>query len=235
MQGSIDIPLDEVGLWQVNQSAQSLIKLYVLPDPSRHQLVVSSDLERSMQTAHAFADRLGSEVHADERLRERHFGEFEGRSGAYLQANFPQDFDSWCRGMGGEMNHGAESHEHAGVRSMEAMNDWAHECDDDTDLFVFSHGALIENALQVLFGIERRYPDVQRALGQTEKGRYRHGQPVDHGGLQPWTRPGRYTVLGAPRHFASEMTGHLKSWRVCCEDENYEARMTNAPPTISEH
>lgn len=99
------------------------------------------------------------EVHADERLRERHFGEFEGRSGAYLQANFPQDFDSWCRGMGGEMNHGAESHEHAGVRSMEAMNDWAHECDDDTDLFVFSHGALIENALQVLFGIERRYPD----------------------------------------------------------------------------
>ena len=159
MQGSIDIPLDEVGLWQVNQSAQSLIKLYVLPDPSRHQLVVSSDLERSMQTAHAFADRLGSEVHADERLRERHFGEFEGRSGAYLQANFPQDFDSWCRGMGGEMNHGAESHEHAGVRSMEAMNDWAHECDDDTDLFVFSHGALIENALQVLFGIERRYPD----------------------------------------------------------------------------
>lgn len=57
------------------------------------------------------------------------------------------------------MNHGAESHEHAGVRSMEAMNDWAHECDDDTDLFVFSHGALIENALQVLFGIERRYPD----------------------------------------------------------------------------
>ncbi|MEI3493214.1 MAG: histidine phosphatase family protein [Bifidobacterium animalis] len=58
MQGSIDIPLDEVGLWQVNQSAQSLIKLYVLPDPSRHQLVVSSDLERSMQTAHAFADRL---------------------------------------------------------------------------------------------------------------------------------------------------------------------------------
>lgn len=159
MQGSIDIPLDEVGLWQVNQSAQSLIKLYVLPDPSRHQLVVSSDLERSMQTAHAFADRLGSEVHADERLRERHFGEFEGRSGAYLQANFPQDFDSWCRGMGGEMNHGAESHEHAGARSMEAMNDWAHECDDDTDLFVFSHGALIENALQVLFGIERRYPD----------------------------------------------------------------------------
>lgn len=159
VQGSIDIPLDEVGLWQVNQSAQSLIELYVLPDPSRHQLVVSSDLERSMQTAHAFADRLGVEVHADERLRERHFGEFEGRSGAYLQANFPQDFDSWCRGMGGEMNHGAESHEHAGARGMEAMNDWAHECDDDTDLFVFSHGALIENALQVLFGIERRYPD----------------------------------------------------------------------------
>lgn len=48
VQGSIDIPLDEVGLWQVKQSAKALIDLYVRRQPERRQLVVSSDLELSL-------------------------------------------------------------------------------------------------------------------------------------------------------------------------------------------
>ena len=159
VQGSIDIPLDEVGLWQVKQSAKALIDLYVRRQPERRQLVVSSDLERAMQTAHAFADGIGVPVHADPRLRERDFGEFEGKTAEYLARNYPEDFESWCAGLGGELNHGAESHEHTGTRGMNAVNDWAHECDENTDLFVFSHGALIENTLQVMFGIGEHFPD----------------------------------------------------------------------------
>lgn len=159
VQGSIDIPLDDVGVWQARQTGDALRRLYVERDPVARQLVVASDLRRANRTAHLFADPLGLEVHADPRLRERSFGDWEGMSGEELDAQWPKDFALWCRGLGGEMRHRAESHEHAGERGVEALRDWSHRADADTDLFVFSHGALIENMLQVLFGIGLALPD----------------------------------------------------------------------------
>lgn len=159
VQGSIDIPLDDVGVWQARQTCDALRRLYVERDPVARQLVVASDLRRANRTAHLFADPLGLEVHADPRLRERSFGDWEGMSGEELDAQWPKDFELWCRGLGGEMRHRAESHEHAGERGVEALRDWSHRADADTDLFVFSHGALIENMLQVLFGIGLALPD----------------------------------------------------------------------------
>ncbi|MEE1296162.1 MAG: histidine phosphatase family protein [Bifidobacterium sp.] len=157
VQGWTDIPLDAVGLWQVARTGEALRDLYV--KQGRRQLVVASPLARAMQTAHAFADPLGLEVHTDERLKERHFGDFEGKDAAELKAAWPGDFDLWCRGLGGEMNHHAESHEHVGERGWQALRDWSRRAGEDTDLFLFSHGALIENTLQVMYGIGRHYPD----------------------------------------------------------------------------
>ena len=85
-QGQIDIPLDEIGEWQVRQTAQALRSLYVESHPERRQLVVASDLSRAMATAHAFADPLGLVVHPDARVRERNFGEWEGKELAELDA-----------------------------------------------------------------------------------------------------------------------------------------------------
>ena len=47
------------------------------PAAARRMLVVSSDLFRAQQTAHAFADLMGLDVELDPRLRERSFGEWE--------------------------------------------------------------------------------------------------------------------------------------------------------------
>ena len=72
LQGQIDIPLDEVGMWQVRQTASALRELYVDRHPEAAcQLVVCSDLKRAAATAHAFADPLGLDVHPDVRVRER--------------------------------------------------------------------------------------------------------------------------------------------------------------------
>ena len=57
------------------------------------------------------------------------------------------------------MRHRAESRAHAGARGWDALRDWSHRAGSDTDLFVFSHGALIENTIQEMYGIGERFPD----------------------------------------------------------------------------
>ncbi|MCH4209234.1 MAG: histidine phosphatase family protein [Bifidobacterium sp.] len=156
IQGWIDIALDDVGEWQVRQTAQALQNLYAARRPgAARQLVVSSDLGRARQTAHAFADSLGLDVHTDDRMRERNFGEWEGMSAQELQQDFPEDYHSWAQMTGGELKHGAESKQHVGARGAAALRDWSGRAGDGTDLFVFSHGAWIAQTLQTMLGLDR--------------------------------------------------------------------------------
>ncbi|KFJ03083.1 histidine phosphatase family protein [Bifidobacterium subtile] len=156
IQGQIDIPLDEVGRWQVRQTAQALQRLYVQPEPDiASRTVVSSDLGRACQTAHAFADSLGLKVHTDQRVRERDFGEWEGMSAQELAQQFPEDYRSWAQMTGGELRHGAESKQHVGARGAAALLDWSAKAGENADLFVFSHGAWIAQTLQVMLGLDK--------------------------------------------------------------------------------
>ena len=58
-------------------------------------VVVSSDLFRALQTAHAFADMLGLDVTADARLRERSFRQWEGMTRDEIRAEHADAYDSW--------------------------------------------------------------------------------------------------------------------------------------------
>src|SRR5690606_37293291 len=71
MQGQLDSPLTERGLWQARQLGE---RLKSLPFVSLY----SSDLPRARQTAQRIADVTGHQIIDDLRLRERHFGLFEG-------------------------------------------------------------------------------------------------------------------------------------------------------------
>lgn len=163
IQGSSDIPLDASGLWQVRQTARALRGLYVCQPgktrtavelgarkPASKQLVVASDLVRAQQTAHAFADPLGLDIHIDPRVRERAFGQWEARSIEELEAQYPQDFASWMDHSGAELQYGAEAKPAVGERGAQAVNDWARRGDADTDLYVFAHGSLIAQTIQAL-------------------------------------------------------------------------------------
>ena len=61
------------------------------PAAARRMLVVSSDLFRAQQTAHAFADLMGLDVELDPRLRERSFGEWEGMTLSLIHISEPRD------------------------------------------------------------------------------------------------------------------------------------------------
>lgn len=159
-QGQIDIPLNAVGLWQVERTGEELRRRYVDAAPGgRRQLVVASNLGRAFTTAQVFAAPLHLEVHPDSRLRERSFGQWEGVTIEQASERWPEDFRSWMSSTGGELNHGAETKGHVGARGAQAIEDWAGRAGDDTDLFVFSHGSLISQSLQTLLGMSRTYPE----------------------------------------------------------------------------
>lgn len=165
LQGQVDIPLDEVGVWQAERTAETLRRLYVEERPAvTRRIVVCSDLGRAAATAHAFADPLGLEVHPDVRVRERSFGDWDGMPVSELAERYPEDYRSWAEFRGGEMRHGAEAKTEVGRRGVEALREWAARGGEDTDLFVFSHGAWISQTLQTMLGISEAFPDFATLL-----------------------------------------------------------------------
>ena len=136
LQGQIDVPLDIVGQWQVDQTGFALASRYYwakvnrlaehpeaiaqpgpdaaertdtrqfeeAPAAGRRMVVMTSDLFRAQQTAHAFADILGLPVTCDQRLRERSFGEWEGMTRAEIKANLLELDPDGMNALGGMRN-----------------------------------------------------------------------------------------------------------------------------------
>jgi broad specificity phosphatase PhoE len=70
--GRLDPPLTELGRQQAQRVADAL-------GPRAPALVVSSPLQRALQTARAIADAAGCDVTVDERVIELDYGEWDGR------------------------------------------------------------------------------------------------------------------------------------------------------------
>lgn len=171
LQGQVDIPLDEVGLDQVARAGEALRDLYCGPQPLVQgplpppgvsmdaaprrfgQVVISSDLGRAMQTAHAFADPLGLEVHAEPGVRERSFGDWDGELVEELNRRDPAGFAECIFGEGGLPAVHDEAKAEVGARGAAAVERWAREVGPDNDLFVFSHGACIVQTVLTLIGL----------------------------------------------------------------------------------
>ncbi len=65
--------------------------------PERPDLLLSSDLRRARQSAELLAAHWGIEVVTDARLRELHFGEWEGRRWEDLEREDSARLDRWMR------------------------------------------------------------------------------------------------------------------------------------------
>jgi probable phosphoglycerate mutase len=88
IQGHLDIPLNDIGLWQARRLGAALAGEPI-------DAIYASDLGRAMQTAQAVADVAGRTVVADTGLRERAFGRFQGRTFAEIEAAWPEDAQLW--------------------------------------------------------------------------------------------------------------------------------------------
>ena len=88
IQGQLDIPLNTVGRWQASRVAQALAQESI-------QAIYASDLLRAWETAGAIAEATGLPLQAHEGLRERGFGDFQGKTFAEIEALWPEQSRQW--------------------------------------------------------------------------------------------------------------------------------------------
>ena len=102
IQGHMDIGLDDLGHAQAERLAPAL-------RDEGLTVVVSSDLQRAVATAVAFATPLGLRVNLDSGLRERGFGQMEGKTFRELDEQHPDWAVPWRRRDPGFEPPGGES------------------------------------------------------------------------------------------------------------------------------
>jgi broad specificity phosphatase PhoE len=152
-QGQADIDLDEVGVSQANESASRLADY-------QPELIVSSDLRRASRTAQALAAITGLPVELDARLRERHFGPWQGLTREQLRERYPADYARW--GSGGRIENPAiETIEDVAIRAADALRDIAARAGEGTAVLV-SHGGAIRAGCGAVLGWP---PEVWPSLG----------------------------------------------------------------------
>ena len=83
IQGQADVPLSPKGREQARELAGRLATTQI-------GSIWSSDLQRALDTARPLADRLGLEVHVTQALRERDFGDDEGKRDEEVFSFLPQ-------------------------------------------------------------------------------------------------------------------------------------------------
>ncbi len=101
-QGQLDIPLDEVGQTQAAAVAHRLAQALQRP-LERPLAIYASDLSRAWQTARVIQNAIAKAIQPEPipplvlepRLREMHFGEWQGLTYAEIQACQPEALAAW--------------------------------------------------------------------------------------------------------------------------------------------
>jgi 2,3-bisphosphoglycerate-dependent phosphoglycerate mutase len=136
IQGQIDIPLDDTGRWQAQRMGQALAGEDIA-------IVYTSDLTRAAHTAKALADVLGVPIETDARLRERHFGAFEGMTFADLDVHHVDAARRWRTREPSFAPEGGESLIDFNQRSVDAVTRLARR-HAGHHIAVVSHGGVLD-------------------------------------------------------------------------------------------
>ncbi|QGH69790.1 histidine phosphatase family protein [Pseudactinotalea sp. HY158] len=189
LQGQIDIPLNDVGRAQAALAAEQLALL----EPAA---IVSSDLSRAVETGRALGELTGLDVTTDERLRERSFGIWEGRTHTEMRAEWPDAFAQWRRGAHPE-GIDAESREELGERLVAAVGEIAGRYERSDTVVLVAHGAAIATGITALLG---QNPEGWRGIAGLGNCHWSTLQP--YGGQPAWRLTGHN--VGVPvRDFTS--------------------------------
>src|SRR5476649_965924 len=85
VQGQLESPLSERGVQQAEALAQRM-------QFEKFDALYASDLARAYATAEKIAALTGGRIHSDQRLRERHYGVFQGFTWDEIRQKFPAEY-----------------------------------------------------------------------------------------------------------------------------------------------
>jgi probable phosphoglycerate mutase len=88
IQGQIDIALNDTGRLQAQLLGQALAQEPIAA-------IYASDLDRAQVTAQAVANATGVPLQTDARLRERHYGAFQGLTYEEIESQWPEQAKAW--------------------------------------------------------------------------------------------------------------------------------------------
>ena len=166
MQGQNDSPLTPNGLEQARKLARRLKDV-------AFTALYSSDLGRAHQTARCIADATGHDVIADQGLRERHFGIFEGLTNAEIQTRHPKDYVLFAKRDPDYAMPGGESAAQFRKRVVQTLEAIAGRHRGET-ITVVTHGlvldALYRTACGMTYEMPRGFPLVNCSVNT-----FRHG------------------------------------------------------------
>ncbi len=140
VQGQTDAPLNDLGREQARTAAPLLAAL-------RPDAIVASDLSRAADTAAALAALTGLPVRSDARLRERHFGRWQGLLLTEIAERFPDEYARWRAGDP-DPGAGIEPLDELGKRIGTALQEVAAEAAGGT-IVVATHGGAARQGVRL--------------------------------------------------------------------------------------
>ncbi|MDR2154269.1 MAG: histidine phosphatase family protein [Burkholderiaceae bacterium] len=148
IQGHLDIGLNDAGREQAHRLACSLVGHEPI------DRIYSSDLSRVLDTARAVAELTGAPVTATADLRERCFGDLQGRTFAEIAAAAPEQAERWRRrdpewtppGPGGESLLSFRARIALSVQTLAARNIGG-------TIALFTHGGVLDVLYRIATGL----------------------------------------------------------------------------------
>ncbi|AKT51583.1 histidine phosphatase family protein [Arsenicicoccus sp. oral taxon 190] len=190
-QGQLDVALSDVGVAQARAAAPLIAA-------RRPDLVVSSDLARAAATADLVGELLGVEVERDERFREIHVGEWQGRSGDEVRAEYPVEAERMLTGDDFRRGGTGESVAEVATRTLAGALDVIDRLPEDGIAVIVSHGVAARALAAELVGLPQKQAWLQLGglrnchwaeLGQVRSGGWR---------IDAWNLGAPDAVEGAP-------------------------------------
>ena len=150
IQGQLDVPLSNAGIWQAGRLAQRLAG-------ERIDAIFASDLARAWLTAQPIGQSRQIDPVPDLRLRERHFGIFQGHTLDEISTRWPSEFASWRERDPDWAIPEGESGQQFIDRVLHALDEIAHRHSGQT-VAVVAHGGVLDVAYRHARGLAWNAP-----------------------------------------------------------------------------
>ena len=174
IQGQLDIPLNETGRWQASRLAIALADEEI-------QAIYASDLARAYETASAVSQSVKVPILTHQGLRERGFGDFQGKTFAEIEAALPDQALLWRKRDPDFAPAGGESLTQFRDRAVSTVHALAAKHPGE-QIVVVAHGGVMDLLYRAATGQDLQAPRTWQ-LGNAAINRLLWTPDATHGGL----------------------------------------------------